>query len=86
MKNVKPLCLIFLFAFIVFLNQSLFSQDNSEEFLKSIMQGEIKEVENYIDMGVDVNLVYKNRTTPLMFAIWGDHFDIVKLLIPPFTI
>ena len=68
MNCVKLMSLICVLAFVVLFNQSVYSQDNSEEFLKSIMQGEIKEVENYVDMGADVNAQTNDGETALQRA------------------
>ena len=81
MKKIKSLCLGILFTFLFFISQCVFSQDKSEEFINSIRQGKIEEVKNFIDTGMDVNLIWTERHTPIMIAIWGGHTNIVKLLV-----
>jgi hypothetical protein len=51
MRNSKSFSIIVFLAFLVFSYQNIFSQNNSDEFLKLVMQGDIKEVENYIEKG-----------------------------------
>ena len=81
MKSMKPIIFLCVLAFVLLFGVSLYSQDNTEEFLKAVMQGKTGEVENFIDMGIDVNLIYQSRQTPLMFAIGGDNYDMVMLLV-----
>ena len=81
MKTVNLISFIFLFASLVLPVQGLFSQDNTNEFLKSIMQGDAEEVEGFIEKGIDINIIISERQTPLMYAIWGNHPEIVKLLV-----
>jgi hypothetical protein len=80
-ENVKYFSAFLIFTILMFLAQDNFAKDNSEGFLNSIRQGDIKKVEEYIDKGADVNLIKNERQTPLMYAIWSNNFEIVKLLV-----
>ena len=39
------------------MNTLVLAQDSSEEFVKTIMQGDVEAVEKLIDGGMDVNMV-----------------------------
>ena len=62
-------------------NPSETSQDPSEDFVASIMEGDLDAVEALIGEGMDVNMVQNDRMTPLIFAIYGGNLDMVKLLV-----
>ncbi|MEA1898194.1 MAG: ankyrin repeat domain-containing protein, partial [Bacteroidota bacterium] len=81
MKTFKFTSLILAIIFLGLYNQDVLSQDPTEDFVNSIMQGDMAAVEKAIDDGMDVNMARNDRTTPLMFAIYGSNLDMVELLI-----
>lgn len=79
MQNIKFSSLIFIFVLLVLSNPS-YSQNNSKDFLNAVMEGNVELVETFIEKGADVNMKIDDRFTPLIYAIYANHFDVVKLL------
>jgi uncharacterized protein len=45
------------------------------------MEGNVELVETFIEKGANVNMKIDDCLTPLMYAIYANHFDVVKLLV-----
>ena len=45
------------------------------------MEGNVELVETFIEKGANVNMKIDDRLTLLMYAIYANHFDVVKLLV-----
>jgi ankyrin repeat protein len=52
-----------------------------EGWLESVYDGDLDAVTNWIYSGVEVNEKDENEYTPLMWAVLGDHAEIVRLLV-----
>ena len=57
------------------------AQTDPDQLFKAIQKGDIKAVENYIKQGGDVNLTSNIGATPIIYAIWGNHEAIMKMLV-----
>ncbi len=67
-----------------FLNQLYrkFKEENFEKkLLKAGNEGDYKEAKKYVKKGANVNVKCDEGVTALMWASYGGHIDIVKLLI-----
>ena len=74
--------LISVFCFSLFLmNHPLIAQDKTDDFFKAVQMGKIEQVEKFIEDGFDVNSQDKRGDISLIYAIWGNHYDIIELLI-----
>lgn len=73
-RPLTPVCLA-----LVLLSPRLSAQEVPDLFM-TIYEGDRAQVRQLLDEGADPNMTVDGRT-PLMFAIWGQHMDIVKLLV-----
>jgi ankyrin repeat protein len=68
MKNLHLVAGILVLSILMFLSHDLFSQDNSEEFLNSLRQGDPEMVQMLIKAGADVNSKTNGGKTALKRA------------------
>ena len=79
-KEMKIIFSVLCFS-LMLMNQPIFSQENTDDFFKAIQMGEIEKVTKFLEEGMNVNLQTDFSATPLIFAIWGNHIDLIELLI-----
>jgi len=75
LRIVSTICLI------LFLNIHLFAEDDHASFIKAIQLGDAEKVEVYLKQGMKINELSQIGATPIIYAIWGSHTDVVHLLI-----
>ena len=72
--------LSYIFLFLLYISTILFA-DTRSDFFSAVHSGDIKSVQEYIEMGINVNLQDERKRTPLMIATYKNDVKMVKLLV-----
>ena len=72
--------LSYIFLFLLYISTILFA-DTRSDFFSAVHNGDIKYVQEYIEMGINVNLQDERKRTPLMIATYKNDVKMVKLLV-----
>jgi ankyrin repeat protein len=86
--NVKKILIIIIFssfsilliAASIRIDKRMEMKYKPEGWLESVFKGELQEVKQMIEAGEDINIIDELGMTALMWAIYGDQYDMIQLL------